>query len=90
MSTEPAKKLKLWQDDAGRWCCSSPELPNTWVEGDSPDEAVKNMQAALADLRQMVSHFAGTCPADCRWCRDHPKTKGIRAKKTRTPAPAGP
>jgi hypothetical protein len=76
-------KLKIWQDDEGKWCCSSPELPSSWAVGDTPDAAVKGCEAMLADFNQMREHFKATCPEGCRWCKDHPELKGIQPPSVR-------
>ena len=77
MSKKP-QKFKLWQNEAGKWCCS-PLIAacRSYAVADTPSEAVAWAERMLADYRQMVQHFEGTCPEGCRWCRDHPRLKDV-------------
>ena len=81
--------IKLWQDEEGKWCATSPEFcGSAWSVGDTPDEAVEKHKRSLADFRQMVSHIDGECHGlpDCRWCKEHPEMKGLRTRKKKTSA----
>ena len=55
--------LVLSARDQGGYQITSPDLPELLAEGDSPDEAIRNVHEALASLSDLYQYLRKPFPA---------------------------
>lgn len=75
--SQKRREYRLSRLDDGRWKCWNKDLKKSWVEADTPTEAVYKCDLMLNDYFGFLDHNYGRCkPEDCQHCKEG-KQRGL-------------